>query len=718
MKRIFTLLFPLLFLSGIVSAQSKQYSMEDAVLGLSGNLAPETIKGLAWIPNTNTFTRLDEEQTKLTGVSVPSMQEKTLFSLKTINEQLFAQNPLKHIPSLQWLDANSLYFRRDSSYYIGEKVGQVWQFKFWVQLPEKAENRAVDADTRLMTYTLDNNLYLANRRGEIKAITQESNKAIISGQIVSRNEFGIDQGVFVSPKGSLIAFYQKDESAVEDYPVIDWTVVPAKNHNVKYPMAGRSSEIIHLGVYNPATQETIFLETGDHTDHYLTGVTWSPDDQYLFVIILERNQKSMILQQYNAQTGKFVRSLFKETDEKYVRPLHGLSFIPGTTNEFVYWTAKDGYTHLYRYNTQGNLLNQITSGAWEVNEIHGWIPAKKEIIISSTKVSPLNKNVYAVNWTNGRLRRLDQAEGMHAPKVNTQGTFWLNQYSNYDEPNTIKVASSTGRWQKTLLKSTNPLKNYQQAQVRQLTLTAADGATTLYGRLILPPDFDSTKKYPVIVYLYNGPGLQLLHNRFPASGNLWYDYMAQRGYLIFTMDGRGSSNRGKDFEQATFRHLGTEEMADQLVGVNYLKSLPFVDGERLGVHGWSYGGFMTTSLMLHHPGVFKVAVAGGPVMDWSMYEVMYTERYMDTPQENPEGYANTNLIDKVQNLKGKLLLIHGAQDATVVWQHSMRFLRSSVEQEKQVDYFVYPIYPHNVRGKDRVHLMQKITDYFDDYLKN
>ncbi|MET3877553.1 dipeptidyl aminopeptidase/acylaminoacyl peptidase [Chitinophaga sp. OAE865] len=226
-----------------------------------------------------------------------------------------------------------------------------------------------------------------------------------------------------------------------------------------------------------------------------------------------------------------------------------------------------------------------------------------------------------------------------------------------------------------------------------------------------------TKTYPVIVYLYNGPNVQLIRNTYPYSGNLWYEYMAQHGYVIFTMDGRGSDNRGKAFEQATFRQLGTVEMNDQLQGVAYLKSLPYINQQKMGVHGWSFGGFMTTSLMLRHPGVFQAAVAGGPVIDWSMYEVMYTERYMDTPQENPEGYANSNLLTQTKHLQGKLMLIHGTNDDVVVWQHSLKFLKACVDNEVQVDYFVYPGHLHNVLGKDRVHLMQKITDYFDANLK-
>jgi dipeptidyl-peptidase 4 len=289
-------------------------------------------------------------------------------------------------------------------------------------------------------------------------------------------------------------------------------------------------------------------------------------------------------------------------------------------------------------------------------------------------------------------------------------------YSSANVPKQSIIRHTDGKWSKLLMESPNPLDAYNRPEVKNVTLHAEDG-TPLYGKLILPTNFDASKKYPVIVYLYNGPNVQLLHNSFPESGNLWYEYMAQRGYVVFTMDGRGSSNRGLEFEQATFGKLGTVELLDQIRGVEYLKSLRFVDANRMGIHGWSFGGFMTTSMMLRYPDFFKVGVAGGPVMDWSMYEIMYTERYMNTPQDNPKGYEESNLLTKTKNLKGKLLLIHGADDDVVVWQHSINFVKKCVDNNIPVDYFMYPGHPHNVRGKDRVHLMQKITDYFDLYLK-
>ena len=393
-----------------------------------------------------------------------------------------------------------------------------------------------------------------------------------------------------------------------------------------------------------------------------------------------------------------------------------MTFLPGSNKDFIWQSQRTGYNHLFWYNTDKGLVKQITKGDWLVNEILGFNEKKKEIYFSSTKETPLEKHLYKVNWQTTKITRLDKDAGIHNGILSKDGTYLYDVFANASTPRIANIINTQTFQTKNILTAENPLKNFQRPEIQNITLKADDG-TPLYGKLILPTDFDKTKKYPVIVYLYNGPHLQLVTNNFPASGNLWYEYMAQRGYIVFTMDGRGSSNRGTQFEQAVFRNLGETEMKDQLKGVEYLKSLPFVNAEKMGIHGWSFGGFMTTSFMLKYPEVFKAGVAGGPVIDWTLYEIMYTERYMDTPKENPEGYAKANLLDKVQNLKGKLLMIHGAQDDVVVWQHSVKFLKSAVDKGVQLDYFVYPGHPHNVSGKDRVHLMQKVTDYFDLYLK-
>lgn len=697
-------------------AQQKQYTIAEATLGIYTNLAPADIKQLSWVPGEESLSSVVKGET-LIKQHLPGLNTDTILRLNELNEQLQNRYIFRNMPVADWLDNKTFLLAKGTQYFMVSRGERGWGTRLWRELPEGAENEDVNKQTRQIAYTKDNNLFLLDASGKTHTITNDTDGGIVNGQSVHRQEFGIDHGIFFSPKGNYLAFYRMDQRMVEDYPLIQWDQVPATVHYTKYPFAGRTSHEVTLGVYNPKTGQTIFLETGAPKDHYLTCVTWSPDEQYIFIAILNREQDHLWLNKYDAQTGKLVKTLFEETDPQYVHPQHALYFLPDNNDQFIWWSQRDGFMHLYRYNTGGKLLNQVTKGDWVVNDISGFNAAKKTLYIIAAKESPMEKHLYSVNYENGKLALLDNSAGVHTVKVSSSGNYVTDRWSNATTPRNIEVYSTDKKWKETLLKSPDPLAEYERPRIEQITLKADDN-TPLYGKLIYPTGFDSTKQYPVIVYLYNGPGVQLLSNSFPFSGNLWYEYMAQHGYIVFTMDGRGSSNRGVKFEHATFRQLGTVEMDDQLKGVEFLKSRSFVDSTRMGIHGWSFGGFMTTSFMLRKPGVFACGVAGGPVMDWKMYEVMYTERYMDTPQENPEGYENANLLTKAGNLKGKLLLIHGTIDSTVVWQHSIKFLKAAVDKKAQVDYFVYPGYEHNVRGYDRIHLMQKVSDYFDLYLKN
>jgi dipeptidyl-peptidase 4 len=703
-----------LLLSAQLFAQKKQFTIAEATNGMATTLAPKSIKNPSWQPGADILWQTGKKNNADVWLGTGLMKdEKTELTI----EQGQYPEKVNTIPAIKWFNKDNAWFINGKKVIAGKLTDNRFAWSILASLPEKAENITVDK-SRKVAFTIGNNLWLWDAQTGKAAVTEETNKNIVCGQSVHRDEFGIDHGIFFSPRGNYIAYYRMDQSMVYDYPIIKWDTVPARVDLVKYPMAGGTSHEVTLCVYNPATGNTVTMQTGTRNkDHYLTSVTWSPDEKYVYIAILNRGQDHLWLNKYNARTGEKVATLFEETDPKYVHPTHPLTFIPGHNNEFIWWSERDGYEHLYLYNTDGELIRKLTRGPWVVNEIAGINAAKGKIIITASKESPLEKHIYSVNLEDGSMKRLDKGAGMHSALCSDDGEYVYDVYSGAGVPRNISVIATNSHYTRELLNAPDPLADYNRPQIKNVTITAADGETPLYGKLILPTGFDPHKKYPVIVYLYNGPNVQLIHNSFPESGNLWYEYMAQHGYIVFTMDGRGSWNRGSAFEQATFRRLGDVEMKDQLRGVAYLKSLPYVDADRMGVHGWSFGGFMTTSLMLKHPGVFKCAVAGGPVMDWKMYEVMYTERYMDTPEDNPEGYARANLLDKVKNLQGKLLLIHGTNDNVVVWQHSISFLKKCVDENVQVDYFVYPGYEHNVRGKDRVHLMQKISDYFDEYLK-
>lgn len=699
------------------TAQNKQYTMEEATNGIYTNLAPEGLKGADWESGTGSLYHRVKDDNDQYWVSMrfPDGVVDTVLRLSDLNKSLKRSKELKSIPSIHWLDKGVVWIKDGNDLLRGYATANGFMWSKWLTLPDNAANVTVDKHKNVV-YTIDNNLYMVPRDRQAIQVTNDKDEHIINGQAVHRVEFGISGGIFLSPKGNYLAYYRMDETMVADYPVVDWSVTPAKTNDIKYPMAGNTSHQVQVKVFNPSTGKTVTIDTEGPKDQYLTAVTWGPDEKYIYIALLNRDQNHLHLNKYNAATGKLVETLFEEKDDKYVEPQHSLTFLPGEKDKFIWWSQRDGYMHLYLYDTRGNMVRRLTKGEWIVTDIAGINEDRNKLIITASKESPMENHIYSVDWRNGRMQRLDTEPGWHSAATNSTGEYILDVFSSNRVPKRTVIRHIDGRYNEVLADAPDPLEDYQRPEVVDIVLTADDG-TPLFGKLIKPTNFDPNRKYPVIVYLYNGPHVQLVKNAYPSSRNLWYEYLAQHGYVVFTMDGRGSSNRGLKFEQATWGKLGTVEMQDQLRGVSFLKSLPYVDANRMGVHGWSFGGFMTTSLMLRHPDVFKVGVAGGPVIDWKLYEIMYTERYMDTPEQNPDGFEGANLLDKVDNLKGKLLVIHGAQDDVVVWQHSMKLIRESVKEGKQIDYFVYPSHPHNVRGGDRVHLMQKITDYFDTYLK-
>lgn len=694
----------------------KNLSMQEAVLGLSTNLRIENIPQLNFRPGTSQLVRVlgtDNDQQYI--AYIPHTDTFTILTLDELKSALGTED-LRSIPLINWCGKNDFVFQYQNKIYRGQINNSKTSLSLWTTLPDAAEELTFSSDGQILSYVLNNNLYAVDRNGRKMTITANTRPHVIAGKSVHRNEFGIHTGTFISPKSNFIAYYEIDESMVDDYPIINWQKTPAVNENIKYPMAGGTTHEVRIGVYNIQTGKTVFLNTPQPLkDYYLTCVTWSPDEKYIYTAVLNRDQRHMQLLRYNALTGAPAGSLFTESDPKYVEPQNPLHFI-NDGREFIWFSRRDGYMHLYRYTAEGKLLNQVTSGQWEVLDIIGTDAQAKKLILLTTKGDPRETSIYAVQWETGKIEKVSFASGVHQAKVSDNGRYLISLHTNESTPRSINLLDLYAKQKLNLLEAQNPLKGYNLAQVKNVELRADDGSI-LYGKLMLPHDFNPNKKYPVIYYLYNGPHVQLITNSFPPSGNLWYDYMTQQGFIVFSMDGRGSAHRGRDFEQAIHNQLGTVEMKDHLVGVEYLRSLPYVDAERMGLHGWSYGGFMTTSFMTRYPDVFKVAVAGGPVIDWKMYEIMYTERYMSHPETNPDGYRTNNLLNYVENLKGKLMLIHGTDDDVVVWQHSLKFIQKCVEKNIQVDYFVYPGHPHNVRGKDRAHLMQKISDYFILHLK-
>ncbi len=708
MKRKFCFILLLISFSNLVFAQGKLIRIEDVqnrkyyikeiydvqFMGKSDSYSFTKDGKTLWVGNQK---QEPKETLRLEDISPkPSI----FMGLKYISDNEFiytTENKEKYIYNLKTKQTKKLY-----------TIEKEWDF---VEISDNLNSIA---------YKKDDNIFVQTN-SQTNQITNDGSREIVYGEAVHRNEFGIDKGLFWSKDGQKLAFYRMDQSMVTDYPLVNTQERIAKYNPVKYPMAGEKSHEVLVGVYDVNTQKTIYLKTRkdeslEEREMYLTNICFSPDGKTIYIAKLNRLQNHLWLESYDTQTGDKLNILFEETSPKYVEPEAPMVFVPNFPNQFLWLSERDGYNHIYLYDINGKLISQLTKGDWMVTSIEGFNEKADEVFFYATKDSPIERNFYGVSLKDGKLTKYSVGKGTHSIAFNSKGTLFVDTYTNYnDTPSRSQLVDKKGKVLRVLNESEDAWKDLDKPIIEISTLKANDG-TDLYYRMIKPHDFDPNKKYPVLVYVYGGPHAQLVTNSWLGGANNFFMFLAQQGFIVWTLDNRGSANRGFDFESAIWHNCGSVEVQDQMVGVNYLKSLPFVDSDRIGVDGWSYGGFMTISLMLKQPNVFKTASAGGPVIDWKWYEIMYGERYMGTPQNNPEGYENSSLINHVDSLNGKLLIIQGYQDATVVPQHCIEFIRQAIKKGKQLDFFLYPDHEHNVRGKDRIHLYKKIFQFHKDNL--
>ena len=703
-------------LSTSLSAQDKLFTLEDLNFGGTNyhTMQPKNM-WLTWWGDQLIQTDVEACYT----IDTKTGNKTTLFTLDEIN---------------QWADSNDDRYVRhlmNASFpYPDKPIVQVGNRKAVILVDFKqkkivwqdsiAEQTANDwnAASKATVYVDGHQLFVVDANEQKHQLSTDGSREIVYGQSVHRNEFGIEKGTFWSPDGQRLAFYRMDQSMVTDYPQVDVFPRSASYEPDKYPMAGMTSHKVTVGVYDLQTDKTIYLQAGDPTDRYFTNIAWSPDSKTIYMLELNRAQNDCRLVSYDATTGDRLAELYRETSDKYVEPLHPIQFLPWDETSFIMQSQKDGYNHLYLFNTNGEELRQLTKGPWVVLEVLGFNKKQKTIIFKANKEHPLQHRLYSVSMK-GEIKQLETVDGVHNGQLSPSGNFLIDRFSTPTRPRVIDVVDINQKTprHKTLLEAEDPWAGYQQPIFESGSIKAADSITDLYYRMVKPADFDPEKTYPTVIYVYGGPHANNIQASWHWASRSWETYMAQKGYIVFILDNRGSQYRGRDFEQATFHQLGQIEMQDQMKGVEYLRTLPYIDMSRLGVHGWSYGGYMTISLMTNYPDVFKVGVAGGPVIDWKWYEVMYGERYMGTPENNPEGYAKTSLLSKAGNLKGKLQIITGYNDNTVVPQHCLSFIDACIKAGTQPDFFAYPGEEHNMRGHASVHLHERITQYFENYLK-
>ncbi len=698
MKKSILLLLVFLTLQGY--SQQKELTLNDAVLGYYKGLYPEKLNGLQWVSESK-FAYIENNSYIIKNLDNSDSQKITLENFKR------ELPDIKYLPWVKFISENTLVFENDKNHFtFNFKTNKITNK---ITFNKFAENKEYNNLANAIAFTINNNLYLATKNNSKKAITNNTDTNIVSGQAIARFEFGISKGTFWSPKGTHIAFYQKDETNVTNYPLVDITTNPASLKNIKYPMAGQKSEIAKIGIYNLKTEETSYLKIDTSDEHYLTNLSWTPDGKGLLIAEVNRAQNHFDYNLYDIISGKKIKTLFSESNDKWVEPENDAVFLPNSNTDFLWLSEKDGFKNIYQYNTKGKFIQKITDFKFIVKSILGFDTLGKNVIISATGENPTEMHTYKVNLKSKKVTKLTPNNGVHSSILN--GHHIIDQYSNLNTPGITNIINIKNSKKKHLKTAKNPLEKYKIGTTELLKLKS-DNGIDLHSMIIKPANFNPSKKYPVLVYVYGGTHAQLVKNSWLAESSLWMQWFAtQKEYIVFTLDNRGSANRGFEFESAIHRTAGDVGMKDQLKGVEYLKSLPYVDKNRIAIHGWSYGGFMTSSLLLRYPEVFTTGVAGGPVTNWKYYEIMYGERYMDTPQENPEGYENSRIGKYLENLEGKLLLIHGSIDPTVVPQHSMEVLKEAVDKGVQLDFYTYPMHEHNVRGKDRVHLMQKVLDY-------
>lgn len=695
--------------------QHRSPTLEEYTLGSPKALRRTSLRSLRWLGSD--YVYIDSTRLMI-GTPTAAHPEKTLLSqdefLAIIGEATKGAGA-KYFTPFSVVDEGLLIPFGKKHYLIDPQAKK--QLAAFERAGRAEQAFALAPRAKHAVAVRDNNLFLLLPDGSSKQLTTDGTPTLVYGQSVHQNEFGIHGGLFWSPDGSRLAFYRMDQSMVTPYPLVHINTRKATEEKLYYPMAGMPSHHVTLGIYDVASGQTTYIKTGEPKEKYLTNISWAPDSKTVYIAEVNREQNHMDLKAYDPATGDCIKTLFSEHNDKYIEPQWPMRFIPGRDKEFVWQTRRDGYTHLYRYNVDGKLLGQITRGEWEITDFLGFADGGKTIVYSSTQLSPIDRVIASVSIDGRKTRILTPQAGWHVGQLSSDGKYLLDTYESLKNPTENRLLSvATGKPIATLYQSKDPEAGFINPEITFGTIKAADGVTDLHYRLLKPTNFDPAKKYPTIVYVYNGPHAQLVQNRFHAGCLGWDLYMATKGFVIFTVDGRGSAHRGAAFEQVIHRHLGKNEMADQMKGVDFLKSLPYVDADRIGVAGWSYGGFMTTNLMLTYPDVFKVGSAGGAVTDWARYEIMYGERYMDSPQDNPEGYKETNLSLRAGNLKGRLLLIHGTIDPTVVWQHTQLFVEACVKAGTYPDYMIYPEHKHNVLGVDRVHLNYTMARYFMDHL--
>lgn len=725
MKKLVAALF-LIFTSASIYSQNKTLSNKDIWAGK--DLVPNYVKGFKSMKDGERFTRIHENKkdqiTRIIAYNFKDTFENAVLFNNTdifietgdripVNDYAFSEDETK---ILIYNDYKQIYRHSYSS--------MAYVYDLTAKKLIKIDNDRVmyptfSPDGTKVAYVKNNNLYYRSlSASESVAVTKdgEINK-ILNGKVdwVYEEEFSMSKGFEWSPDGSYIAYYRFDESKVKEFTMdMYWNEIYPTYETFKYPKAGEANSKVDVCIFSLAKATSVVCKTGSENDQYLPRIGWTTIDGKLSIQRLNRHQNHWEILFADANSGE-VETIYEEKSKYYVEINNNVKFLKDKSS-FVYTSEKSGFNHIHLYNFVKKTDRQLTSGNWEVESFLGMDEASGTIYILHSQGNVSERILASLNIKSGKITNLSTQKGWHSVVFSGSYKYYVDNYSTMTQPSTVSVFDSKGKFVRELLNNKDlekKLSGYNLGKVEFGSMAInTDSDLQLNYWMIKPPGFDAGKKYPVLMYVYGGPGHQTVINSWGGNNYLWYQMMAQKGYIIVSVDNRGTGSRGEAFKKSTYLNLGKLELEDQTAAAKWLGNLPYVDKSRIGIWGWSFGGYMSSLCISKSADVFKMAIAVAPVTDWRFYDNIYTERYLRTPQENPNGYKDNSPINFVSGIKGKYLIVHGTADDNVHFQNAVEMVNAMVKNNIPFDSEYYPNKNHGISGGfTRLHLFEKITDF-------
>ncbi len=709
--------------SSVLLAQNKKISLEEI---WSGTFQQQTLRSLQSLNNGKEYVVLNRDSN---GTRIDVYSYKTGEKTRT----LLSSADLDGIDSFQ----NFQFSKDEKKILLSTEVERIYrrssreiyhvydvETKELLKVSEKKlQEASFSPDASKLAYVLDNNIYILDLESGIETrVTSDGEiNSIINGitDWVYEEEFSFVKAFAWNPTGEKIAYLKFDETDVPEFSMdlFGKDLYPTQQV-FKYPKAGESNSEVSLHMYNLETEISSEINLGDYSDFYIPRIKWTTNPNFLSVQVLNRHQNNLDLIFVNAMDNS-VKVVLNETDKAYVDITDNLTFL--ADNSFIWTSEKDGWNHIYHYSEDGEPILQLTKGTWEVTNYYGFDPKSKKIFYQSTENGSTNRDVYSIGLNGKRKKRLTERVGMNSADFSADFTYFINSYTSVETPIVYTLNSAKdGKVVREILNNKELLSKveaYEFAPKEISTIWINGNELNMW--MIKPSDFDPNKEYPLLMFQYSGPGSQQVSNSYFGTNDYWYQLLANKGFIIACVDGRGTGYKGADFKKVTYQELGKYEVEDQISAAKELGSRNYIDEDRIGIWGWSYGGFMASNAILKGNEVFSAAIAVAPVTSWRFYDTVYTERYMRTPQENPTGYDENSPLNHVEKLKGDYLLIHGGGDDNVHLQNTMRMVEELVQANKQFQWAIYPDKNHGIYGGNtRLHLYTMMTDFLVENLLN